>query len=510
MSFAAGGQGDFFGDEPAGFAPVGAGADRIGVIDVGSNSVRLVVFDGRCRSPAVMFNEKVMCGLGAQLEDTGRLDPDGIERAIRALSRFAMLAPQLSVGALAGVATAAVRDAEDGPAFRDRVNAETGIRLRVASGADEARLAAKGVLFGNPRAEGVVVDLGGASVEFCRIAGGVPGPGLTTPLGPLRLRALGKRGGDVVGEIRRYLGTLTETYALDRNPMYLVGGAWRALARAQMARTDYPLKVLHEFTMRADEAADLGDWAANSRPERLAELPGVSSGRVQAMPLTGQLLAEMVRILQPGAVVVSAFGLREGVCLDNISVGVRAEDPLLSACREQEERRARAPGFGAELGAWVSTLFAPETRDDERLIRAAAYLGDVNWRTHPDFRAQSCWETVTRTTITDIGHRGRVFLGATLVARYRGSRKGDRVEALDLLDEGAEARALNIGYAMRLGATLAGSAPGVLAMCRLERDGDGLCLRLAEPIRRLAGEEVEKRLSQLGKAMTLATRIEIG
>jgi len=477
--------------------------DRIGVVDVGSNSVRMVVFEGGCRSPAVVFNEKALCGLGNSLGATGRLDPEGVARAGRALARFAALARQLRVGQLAGIATAAVREAEDGPAFRDRIAAATGIRLGIASGADEARLAAQGVLFGNPRAEGVVADLGGASLELCRVGDGRPGRGETTPLGPQRL---GGSRAEIEARIRSALGRLGPTYRLDGGRLYLVGGAWRALAKVDMARRDYPLKVLHEYTISAEQARDLGDWAATTRPDRLAALPGVSANRVDAMPLTGRLLAEMIAAFAPGEVTISAFGLREGVCLDRIAPELRDEDALLAACRAQEARRARAPGFGAELGVWLVEALAPADPEEARLIRAAALLCDVNWRTHPDYRAQGCWETVTRTSITDIGHRGRAFLGAALVARH--ARKGaNGAPAMALLDTRAAERALVIGHAMRLGAVLAGSAPGVLGAARLiDRDGT-LTLKLRDPARALAGEEVDKRLALLARAMGREGRI---
>ena len=481
----------------------GAAPDRIGVVDVGSNSVRLVVFEGGCRSPAVVFNEKALCGLGARLAETGRLDPEGVARARRALARFAALAPQLGVGRLAGVATAAVREAADGAAFRERIARETGIELSVASGAEEARLAAQGVLFGNPRADGVVADLGGASLELSRIGGGRPGPGRTTPLGPQRLT--GSRT-EVRKHIRKVLGGLPGEYRLDGRHLYLVGGAWRALARAEMARVDYPLKVLHEYTLEAEAAMALGNWAARSRPEGLAELPGVSANRVQAMPLTGRLLAELVDILEPGQVSVSAFGLREGVCLDQIPAALREEDPLIAACRAQEARRARCPGFGAELGPWVARLLAPEDPEESRLLHAAALLADVNWRTHPDYRAQGCWETVTRTSITDLGHRGRVFLAAALVARH--SRKGADGPAMALLDAGTSERALIAGQAMRLGAVIAGSAPGILARARIAAAGGRLTLRLTGRAGALSGEEVDKRLGLLARAMGLAPHLE--
>jgi exopolyphosphatase/guanosine-5'-triphosphate,3'-diphosphate pyrophosphatase len=458
----------------------------------------MVVFEGDRRSPAVLFNERIMCALGASLIETGTLDPQGKERAIRALHRFSAIAVRLRVGALAAVATAAVRDSSDGVEFCAAAEAETGIRITIASGADEARLAAQGVMFGEPGAHGVVVDLGGASMELCRIENGVPGPGITTPLGPQRLMAEPKKG-ETVPDLDACFDDLAGRFRLGGlGRLYLVGGAWRALARVHMERMNYPLRVLHEFTLSAAEARDLGKWAAKSTPEEIAESSGVSHSRMPMLPTAGGLLGRLVKTLNPGDVMVSSFGLREGICLEHMPPSVHDQDPLLASCRAQEKLRARAPGFGADLATWVKTVLPPLDADEDRLIEAAARLADVNWRTHPDYRVAGSWETVTRTTITDIGHAGRVFLGAILSTRYKRSwRQQDKSPVLGLLDEGVIARAVRIGLAFRLGVVLSGSTPGILSCCKVIHAPGRLDVALEGRATELDGEEVEKRLRHL-------------
>lgn len=476
------------------------------MVDVGSNSVRMVVFEGHCRSPAIVFNEKVMCGLGASLQQTGALDPEGKVRAMGALRRFAALAPGLHVGALTGVGTAAIRDAVDGPAFRDLVAEETGIRLSIASGADEARLAAQGVLYGNPRADGVVIDLGGASLEFTRLVQGRVTAGTSTSLGPLRLNPFLLKSEDAFfDEVALQLDALGDDYLLDGGTLYLVGGSWRALARIHMIRTGYPIEVIHEFTMTCSETDDLCRFAAGSQPEDLLALPGVSATRVGFMPLAARLLTKVVEKINPDRLQMSGFGLREGVCLENLPESIRVQDPLIAACQEQEVRRSRAPGFGAELADWLLMALPTRNGREARLIRAAAHLADVNWRTHPDFRADGCWETVTRTSITDLGHEGRVWLGSALISRYksRARRRLEQLPEIGLLAEGELDRAERVGLGLRLGITLSGAAPGVLPHTSLVTEDDQLILEIDAEIRGYAGEEVEKRLSQLARAMEL-------
>ncbi|MEM7423440.1 MAG: Ppx/GppA phosphatase family protein, partial [Pseudomonadota bacterium] len=452
-------QGSLFPGQARSFQSPRPGDDRIGVLDIGSNSVRFVVFEGGRRCPAMVFNEKILCGLGARLGQTGKLDPAGCARALRALQRFVALAPGLRVGAMAAIATAAVREAEDGPAFRDRIRKDTGIRPVIASGADEARLAAQGVLFGDPFSEGMVVDLGGASMELCPVARGRTGVGVTTPLGPQRLGPLTGDRDKVRSRIRAVLRAERNRYPAAIPRLYLVGGAWRALARVEIALSDHPLPVLHEHTFTVERARRVCDHVLSQTFRDGADVPGLPSGRVTSLPHAALLLEGLLDRFEPEhGVAVSGFGLREGVCYEHLPEPVRAEDPLISTCAGQELTRARAPGFGAELSDWLLTALKSTSEREERLVRAACLLADVSWRAHPDFRARSCMEVVTRVNVSGAGHAGRAFIAACLLARYKGGRKATAAEpAMSLLSPAEVERASQVGALIRLGASIAGA-----------------------------------------------------
>ncbi|MEL6211723.1 MAG: exopolyphosphatase, partial [Pseudomonadota bacterium] len=304
-------QGVLFADDLTSFAPLRAGDDRIGVIDVGSNSVRMVVFEGGRRCPAMVFNEKVLCGLGAELGKTGRLAPVGRERALRAIQRFMTLAQGLRVGSLVGVATAALREAEDGVAFGEQIREETRLNLQIISGEDEARLAAQGVLFGDPEASGLVIDLGGASMEICPIVNGEPLTGVTTRLGPQRLASANGDRTDMREMIDTALTPVAQDFAAHSHRLNLVGGAWRALGRVQLHLTGHPLTILHEYEISADEAHDLALWTAQADSEMLASMPGVPGGRVGTLPQAAFLLTALLDHFEPDDLKISGFGLRE-------------------------------------------------------------------------------------------------------------------------------------------------------------------------------------------------------
>jgi exopolyphosphatase/guanosine-5'-triphosphate,3'-diphosphate pyrophosphatase len=357
----------------------------------------------------------------------------------------------------------------------------------------------------------VVVDLGGASMELCRIEHGHPGQGISTPLGPLRLRTLGTTESEVDAGIAARTRMLADGFGVDGGRLYLVGGAWRALARAHMERTGYPMRVLHEYGLTADQVLEHADWASGSDPDKISALPGVSSSRAPVLPLAARLLRYLVEALQPGDVMVSGFGLREGVCLENMPDALRGLDPLMAACDKQEVLRARAPGFGAELADWVVRILPPADAAEERLVRAAARLVDVNWRSHPDYRVTGCWETVTRTSITDAGHLGRAFMGMLLAARYKRARRALEQSGLPrLLGEAERGRAMCYGSAFRLGAVLSGSTPGVLGDCAVSRAPGRLDLVLDGAAAEFAGEEVDKRFGQLLRELNAEGAIRTG
>lgn len=484
--------------------------ERIGVIDVGSNSVRLVVFDGMARSPAYFYNEKVLCGLGAGMSETGRLSPGGWERAMRALHRFAALAERMELSGMIAVATAAVREASDGRAFCDQVERETGLTLHIASGSEEARLATQGVLLGWPEAEGLVCDIGGASVELAQVAGGEMVHGATSPLGPLKLADFDDA--EKRDKFLRKTAKALRKAVPDPAPrLFLVGGSWRAIARLDMERVNYPLKVLHGYEPPVGQLVETLDWIQEQDQARMSDMTGTSSARLSLVPLASLVLKELLRRIEPERVVISAFGLREGLLYRQMPEDMRGLDPLIEFCRHAEHQSARAPGFGDALATWLMPLFPDATERDRRLIQAASLLHDVNWRAHPDYRGEVSYESVTRANVAGIDHAERVFLGLALANRYKSSGPSgdDPARYGTLIAKERAAEAVILGRAMRLGAMVSGSSVGVLENARIAREGDALVLALRGNGREFGGEAVERRLQSLASKLGCTGRVDL-
>ena len=447
-------------DTPVFTDPTARALAHVGVIDVGSNSVRLVVFDGAARSPAYFFNEKVLCGLGRGLAETGRLNPEGRERAMATLKRFALLARGMRLTNLTMVATAAMREAEDGPEFRAEIEAETGLRMRVIDGPEEARLSAQGVLTGWPEATGLVCDIGGNSMELAVIGGREVHSAVTSALGPFRLQQVGggKKGlrshiGDILKGLRDEVGS-------HHDALYLVGGSWRAIARLDMERRGYPLKVLHEYAMTPKTIRKTIDWIATQSESDLRRISGISAERMSLVPLACQVLRQLVHVFKPRNVYISSYGIREGILYEQMPDALRARDPLIEACHFMEHSSARLPGFGKKLYDFLLPLYRNRPPERLRLIRAACLLHDVNWRAHPDYRADACFDTTTRANLGGLDHMGRVYLGIALMYRYKTSGMRPRIKDIaGLLSDKDLAEAKMLGRALRFGAMFSMDGP---------------------------------------------------
>ncbi|EBA16517.1 phosphatase, Ppx/GppA family protein [Roseobacter sp. SK209-2-6] len=483
---------------------------RVGVVDVGSNSVRMVIFDGAARSPAYFYNEKIMCALGAGLSETGHLNPKGRERALSALRRFQHLARGMGLPGLSVVATAAVRDAKDGAEFCDEVERETGLKIWVIDGREEARLSAQGVLLGWPGSYGLVCDIGGSSMELAEIHDGEVGKRVTSSLGPLKLRDIkgGRRGrkehiAQVIEGLRSEMGEQSDR-------LFLVGGSWRAIARVDMMRRGYPLRVLHEYRMTARDVRETLKYIDATDIEELRNACGISNARMSLVPYAIDVLARLVKTFKPKDIAVSSYGIREGLLYEQMPQRLRKRDPLIESCRFAEAKDARLPGFGKTLYEFVLPLFSNDSQTKKRLIKAACLLHDVSWRAHPDYRAEVCFENATRANLGGLKHSERIFIGLALLHRYRNKRQGTAYEYLyDLLDEKGQKEAEILGKAMRFGAMLMVTESGDIGRLKWQPRKRHLSLELPSKCEDLFGEVAQSRLKSLTNALEAELSVKI-
>ena len=391
-------------------------ADKTAVIDVGSNSGRLVVYYGAKRAPLQFFNEKVVCGLGRGLADSGVLDPEGRKRALNAIRRFVGIAQRMGVGEIHTVATAAVRNAQDGADFCAEVLAGSNLKLRIVTGAREATLSAQGVLFCRPQACGLVCDMGGSSMELAEVSDGEVLGSSTSNLGPLQLQKFEGDAAAFQHEIETQLVDLTQNVT-PLDTIYMIGGTIRAIAGLDMAQKQYPLNVLNEYMLSRSEFEKVLNGILVTNADEIYATGAVSSDRLAYMPIVACVLLELLGKLKPEWVVFSSFGIREGVLYENMTSDIQRHDPLIEACQFAEKADARFMGFGAMLYNWVMPLFLPTDDARRRLIRAACLLHDVTWKAHPSYRVEASFDYATRSILVGLDHQERFFLAVALMYR---------------------------------------------------------------------------------------------
>ncbi|HEX7872957.1 MAG TPA: Ppx/GppA family phosphatase [Sphingobium sp.] len=483
-----------------------SGFHRVAIIDIGSNSVRLVVYDGPRRIPFTLFNEKVMAGLGAEIGTTGRIGDAAMERGLRALARFQRLCLDMEVDDVRCVATAAVREASNGQDFVTRCR-DIGLEVRILSGEEEGYASAAGLFSGMPDADGIMGDLGGGSLELVRVQHGKVLQSISMPLGVLRVREIRARGkGHLAKTLLSMLaaaGWREETRGL---PFYMVGGSWRALARLDMHLRAYPLPIFHHYEMAADRIPALLRTLASTDKSMLKALPFLSGGRIPTLPDAAALLGEVVNRLGSSKMVVSAYGLREGLLYQDLPPAVAAEDPLLAATRAEGDAQGRFLGHGDLIEHWIAPLFGDDSPAFQRIRHAACLLADVGWRANPDFRAERGLEAALHGTWVSITASERAMLAQALYTSLGGGETPtDELRTLAFPDE--LARAAQWGLAIRLAQRLSGGVASALESVSVAMDGETLVLNAPSEDASLIGEAAERRLKQLAQIMGRGYRI---
>ena len=495
------------------------GAYPVAVLDIGSNSVRLVVYERQARALTPLYNEKSASALGRGVAGSGRLADANVSRALKAIKRFALVTQLMRVGEVHVLATSAVRDAANREQFVDAVEGILGVPVRVLSGEEEAHFAALGVTAGMPGFSGVVGDLGGGSLELSAMDAGSDAVGETHELGVIRLQDDTSLSVSKAQSLAR--SRLKKSVLAGRAPggsFCAIGGTWRSLAKLHQLLAGYPLHMVQHYRVKVGEmerfcAAILAESAGG---RSYAGSERVSSSRRELLPYGAAVLAEVLRAGRFDEVVFSALGVREGYLYAQLGPERQQLDPLLEGAEEMSILRSRSPAHADDLFDFTGRLFDAvgihETADDTRLRRAACYLADIGWRGHPDYRGQQSVDLVAYGSLTGIDHPGRAFLAEVLALRYMGPKhKTISADLLQLAGSDANARARMIGGAFRVAYPMSAAMPGVLPRTRFEFVDGRLILGLPDEFAFLSGDHLASRLEQLAGTLGIkATGIVVG
>lgn len=477
---------------------------RWAIIDIGSNSVRLVIYDGPRRAPFPICNEKALCGLGRDMEDGGALNPQAVEAALAILARFRTLLMQHGDPPVRVVATAAVREARNRKEFVKAVE-KAGFQIEVIPGAEEARLSGLGVASFEPGASGLVGDMGGGSLELIRLEGGDIRETASLSIGPFRLMRRSK--GDVKSAAREVDQALTGVKWLrraDTPALFAVGGAWRAIARINMQLRAHPLSVLHHYEAPARQVLETCDLVARQSKSSLEETPGVSTKRVDTLPFAAIVLRSLMSAADCDRLIVSAGGIREGLLYDALPESVRQEDPLIAGARYLGRRFSPESGVGDAVAAFTAPLFRNEAAAHKRLRVAACLLTDAGAYFHPDLRGAQAFDTALRAPFYGVTHPERAAIALSLFCRHEGSNAAaPEPQILAMLSDDERRRAVQVGLALRFASAFSPKAPRPLLDCSLTAQGDKLVFRARPELKPLMDDVARRRLDALAAAFNL-------
>ncbi|MEM9169365.1 MAG: Ppx/GppA family phosphatase [Pseudomonadota bacterium] len=486
-------------------------SNRRAVVDIGSNSVRLVIYDGPARAPIQICNEKALCGLGKGVGGGAPLDPEAVASALGALERFRAVLAVHGDPPVKAVATAAVRDASDGAEFLDAARAR-GFDAELIGGSREAELAALGVLSFNPQAEGVVGDMGGGSLELTAVSNGDVGRRVSLPIGPFRLlQATGgslARAERIVAEALDGVGWLNGA----RGRLYAVGGAWRAVGRIHMRLRRYPLPILQQYDVACGDAVEICDLLSHQSPQSLEEIPGLPRKRIETLPLAAFVLKAVLLRMDATSMTTSAGGVREGLLFEDLGAEARRTDPLVAGTQFFAERLSPTAAFGAAAEAFVAPLFDDAGAGRLRLARAAARLVDIGAYFHPDLRGAHAADTVVRAPLAAISHAERAVVALALFVRHEGRRANPPEALADMFGVAspeALAFARRLGAALRLAGALSPKAAEPLRAFRLSKEPDAIVLTAPRRLHAMIDSTPLRRLDSLAAAFDVAPRVDV-
>lgn len=486
----------------------------VAVIDIGSNSVRLVAYDRLGRAPVPMFNEKSLCGLGRDVAITGLLPADGLIQALDALKRFRVLCDLMKIERLFVLATAAARRATNGPAFIARVEAILGEPVSILTGMEEARLAALGVVAGLHRPAGLAGDLGGGSLELIDVTDGIVGQGVSLELGGLSLRdASGKNLKKAAKIVAETLSTVPNLERARGRDIIAIGGTWRAIARLHMAKNAYPLNVLHGYTANSKSIADFCRELQKGDYDQLPAIGEIARERRPLLAYGALVLEDLIARTGAARFVVSTSGVREGVLYSQLPAALQRQDPLIAAARALSDLHARAPAHADELIAWTDDFARSATPNEDeatrRIRHAACLVSEVAWRANPDYRAEEAARVVAFAALPAIDHRERAFLAGVQYARYEGLTENAVPPLRSLLSEQEIDAARALGCLIRVAYNISAGQPGVLPRTPIRVENGRLVQILPPAFADLSNERLAGRLKQTAKLMGMGHEVRI-
>ena len=465
--------------------------EPIGVIDIGSNSIRMVIYRRYGRYPLPLFNERVTVKLGEGLDQNEMLSPDKIALALSALRRFSHIMNAMSLERTIVVATAAVRRAKNAAVFTTPAEEIIGVPITVLSAQDEARLVTLGLTANMPHVSGLVADLGGGSLELVLVKEGQVQKSTSLNMGHLSTRT--------ESEIATLLCAVDWLGDTAGATLYGIGGSFRALGSAYVKRSNYPLFLLHRLELNVPTVLDILTSLQGDEPD----LQGIPAGRRDSIGMAADIMAALIRRSGVSQLAISGTSIRDGIVADMDTGFSPKKDPLLSACKEIANHSQRFDGLNDVLIDCLSPIASLlDIPDPQRLLKAACLLSDISWNEPSELRGAVATDRILALPLFSLSHKERAWLAKVVYHRYIGVKENKpTLPVFNRLLTPAESKgALALGVGLRFALIFCAGIPEYLSAIQFKVTDETIYYDVAAHGLPLFDEHSERRLRVFAKA----------
>ena len=458
------------------------------------------------RVPRLIYSEKVFCSLAKNLEIDNKIPKKNFKQAINVIKRFYKIAADIGSNEVIIFATAAVREAENGVKLKKEIESITKKEMIVLSENDEVKLSSQGVLSSFPNANGIIADLGGGSLELSFVINGVIQNYRSLKIGVVRfLNLFLKDKNGFEKSIKKELNKITWFKGDPDTTLYLVGGSFRSLAKLHIWATDYPLSIVHGYTIKKDEALNVIDLASNVRSKTIKEIPDIEQERSKTIPVAGQILKFLLKKIYLKKIIFCSQGLREGFIFSLLPPEEKKVDPLIFSSKKISKNFDNSFFDGELIFNWLQPIFQNENENFKRIRLALSHLSELSyWQNFKDIQANYALNTVLYYPFLSITHEQRVFLAMSIYISCGGKLLNtDILKFSRLLKKDATNAARVLGQSIKLSYLVSGGLYKNLEKFRIEAKNNEIFLITPNKKILKTSTKIQKTLKKISKLIRI-------
>ena len=432
---------------------------KVSIIDIGSNSIRLVAYDKINRVPRMIYTEKVFCSLAKNLDIDNSIPKKNYKKTINAIKRFYKISLDIKSSELFIFATAAIREADNGFILKNEIENITNREMIILSENDEVKLSTQGLISSFPSANGIMADLGGGSLELSLLENGKLKKFTSLKIGVVRLlNEFSKNKNKCLINILKKLNQVKWLDKFKKTNFYAIGGSFRSLANVNIWNNKYPLSIVQGYAINSIEIKKLLNLSSTIKAKTIKLIPEIENERIKTIPVASIILDNLIKKIDPKKMIFCSQGLREGFLYSLLDKKTKKIDPLIFTAKKMAKNFNNSFFDGESIFKWLSPIFVNENENFKRLRLAASYLSELSyWHNFKDMESDYALNTVLYYPFLSLTHEQRIFLGLTIYTACGGKiNRPNILKYIKLLKKDAINAACILGNGIKLAYTVSG------------------------------------------------------